>query len=246
VLTQQSARDKLHLVAVEVFYLTLWRDIMSLELNAIKRDDMGKGASRRLRHANKLPAIIYGGDGGSVAITLEQKDIQHELPNEDFYSQVLTLNVEGAKEDVLLRDIQHHPYKMEVMHMDFTRIDADQVVHVHTPLHFVGDENSPGIKQEGGVVSHVLNEVEMECLPKNIPQFIEVDLSEMHVGDIIHLSDLNLPEGVAVLALKQGEEHDTAVVSMHTRKGGSDDEEEAEEDAAAGTESEEGSDNAES
>ncbi len=198
---------------------------MSLELNATKRDDTGKGASRRLRHANKLPAIIYGGKTGSLSITLEQKDVQHKLPNEDFYSQVLTLNIDGTIESVLLRDIQHHPYKMEVMHMDFTRIDAKHVVHVHTPLHFAGDEDSPGIKQEGGVVSHVINEVELECLPKNIPQHIDVDLSEMHVGDIIHLSDLKLPEGVEVLALKQGEEHDTAVVSMHTRKVVSDEEE---------------------
>jgi len=201
---------------------------MSLELIATKRDDKGKGASRRLRHANKLPAVVYGGNKEPVSITLEQKDVQHKLPNEDFYSQVLTLNIDGEKEDVLLRDIQHHPYKIDVLHMDFARIDALHVVHVHTPLHFVGEENSPGIKQEGAVVSHVLNEVEMECLPKNIPQFIEVDLSEMHLGDIIHLSDLNLPEGVAVLALKQGEEHDTAVVSMHARKGGGADEEEEE------------------
>ncbi len=199
---------------------------MSLELNATKRDDTGKGASRRLRHANKLPAIIYGGKKEPLSITLDQKDIQHELPNEDFYSQVLTLSVDGTTESVLLRDIQHHPYKMEVMHMDFTRVDEKHVVHVHTPLHFAGDENSPGIKQEGGVVSHVMNEVELECLPKNIPQHIDVDLSEMHVGDIIHLSDLKLPEGVEVLALKQGEEHDTAVVSMHTRKVVDDTEEE--------------------
>ena len=205
---------------------------MSLVLNATKRDDMGKGASRRLRHAKKLPAVVYGGTREAVSITLEQKDVQHELPSEDFYSQVLSLNIDGSKEDVLLRDIQHLPYKQEVLHMDFIRVDAKQVVHVHTPLHFVGEENSPGIKQEGGVVSHIVNEVEMECLPKNIPQFIEVDLSEMHVGDIIHLTDLNLPEGVEVLALKQGEEHDTAVCSMHARKGGGDEEEETAEVAA--------------
>jgi large subunit ribosomal protein L25 len=191
---------------------------MSLSLNATLRDDMGKGASRRLRHTNKLPGIVYGAGKDPVSITLEQKDVQHELPNEDFYSQILSLSIDGKAEDVLLRDIQHHPYKQEVMHMDFVRIDPKHVVHVHTPLHFVGEEESPGIKTEGGVVSHVMMEVEMECLPKNIPQHIEVDLSGMHVGDIIHLSDLNLPEGVEVLALKQGEEHDSAVVTMHARK----------------------------
>ena len=208
-----------------------------IELNATRRDDTGKGASRRLRRARKLPAIVYGGKKEPMAITLEQKDVLHELDNEDFYAQVLSLNIDGEKEDVLLRDIQHHPYKIDILHVDFVRIDADHVVHVHTPLHFVGEENSPGVKQEGGVVSHILNEVEMECLPKNIPQFIEVDLSEMHVGDIIHLSDLKLPEGVQVLALKQGEEHDTAVVSMHARKGGSDAADEGEEDGDSSEES---------
>ena len=191
---------------------------MSLELNATLRDDMGKGASRRLRHANLLPAIVYGTGKDPVSITLLQKDIQHKLPNEDFYSQVLSLNIEGKAEDVLLRDIQHHPYKQEVMHMDFIRIDAKKVVHVHSQLHFVGEDKSPGVKTEDGVINHVIVEVELECLPKNIPQFIEVDLSEMHVGDIVHLSDLKLPSGVEILALKQGEEHDTAVASMHVRK----------------------------
>ena len=217
---------------------------MSLTLNATLRDDMGKGASRRLRHANKLPAIVYGTGKDPVSITLEQKDVQHELPNEDFYSQVLSLNIEGKPEDVLLRDIQHHPFKQEVMHMDFIRIDQKQVVHVHTPLHFINEEVSPGIKSEGGVVSHVVMEVEMECLPKNIPQHIEVDLSQMHVGDIIHLSDLKLPENVEILALKQGEEHDSAVVTMHTRKVAEEVEEEAPEaPAAPEAKADEGDDN---
>ena len=191
---------------------------MSLELNATLREVKGKGASRRLRHAKTLPAIVYGSGKDPVSITLLQKDVQYRLPDEHFYSQVLSLNIEGKAEDVLVRDIQHHPYKMEVMHMDFIRIDAKKVVHVFSQLHFVGEDVSPGIKSEDGVINHVLTEVELECLPKNIPEFIEIDLSEMHVGDVVHLSDLKLPEGVEVLALKQGEEHDTAVVGMHVRK----------------------------
>ncbi len=191
---------------------------MSFELNATLRDDMGKGASRRLRRAKKLPAVVYGSSKDAISITLEQKEIQYNLPDEQFYSQVLSLNIDGKAEDVLLRDIQHHPFKQEVMHMDFIRVDANKVVHVFSQLHFVGEEVSPGVKTEDGVVNHVIVEVELECLPKNIPEFIEVDLSEMHVGDVIHLSDLKLPEGVSVLALKQGEEHDTAVVGMHVRK----------------------------
>jgi large subunit ribosomal protein L25 len=191
---------------------------MSLELNATLREDMGKGASRRLRHAKQLPAIIYGGDKDPVSITLMQKDVQHKLPDESFYSQVLSLNVAGTTEDVLIRDIQHHPYKVEVMHMDFVRVDANKPVHVHSQLHFIGEEVSPGAKTEDGVVSHVLIEVELECLPKNIPEFIEVDLSDMHVGDVIHLSDLKMPEGVELLALKHGEDNDSVVASMHARK----------------------------
>ncbi|HEB81980.1 MAG TPA: 50S ribosomal protein L25/general stress protein Ctc [Gammaproteobacteria bacterium] len=216
---------------------------MSLTLNAELREDMGKGASRRLRHAKKLPAIVYGGKKDPVSITLLQKEVQHELPNEDFYSQILSLNIDGKPEDVLLRDIQHHPYKQEVMHMDFVRIDQKQVVHVHTPLHFVGEDSCPGVKTEGGVISHVIMEVEMECLPKNIPQHIEVDLSEMHLGDIIHLSDLKLPEGVEIMALKHGDEHDSAVVSCHARKVIAEEEEtEAPEAPEAEGEAEEGGD----
>ena len=206
---------------------------MSLELNATLREDKGKGASRRLRHANTLPAIIYGGSKDPMSITLLQKDVQHKLPNEDFYSQVLSLVVDGSAEDVLIRDIQHHPYKQEVMHMDFIRVDENKVVHVFSQLHFVGEDVSPGVKTEDGVINHVITEVELECFPKNIPSHIEVDLSEMHVGDIIHLSDLKLPEGVEVLALKQGEEHDTAVVGMHVRKVAVETEDEAPEAPAA-------------
>jgi large subunit ribosomal protein L25 len=191
---------------------------MSISLNATLRDDMGKGASRRLRHANTLPAIVYGAGKDSVSITLQQKDIQHKLPDESFYSQVLSLSIEGKAEDVLIRDIQHHPYKMEVMHMDFVRVDANKVVHIHSQLHFIGEDVAPGVKSEDGVISHVMIEVELECLPKNIPDHIEIDLSEMHVGDVIHLSDLKMPEGVEVLALKHGEEHDSVVASMHVRK----------------------------
>ena len=191
---------------------------MSVILNAELRTDMGKGASRRLRHANKLPAIVYGSGKDPESLTLEQKDVQHELQHEAFYTQVLVLNIGGKKQDVLLRDIQHHPYRQDVLHMDFQRVDAKVEVHVNVPLHFIGEEAAPGVKQEGGAISHLVTEVEVVCLPKDIPEFIDVDLSEMHLGDILHLTDLKMPAGVEVLALKQGEEHDTAVASIHTRK----------------------------
>jgi len=191
---------------------------MSIELNATLREDQGKGASRRLRHANQFPAIVYGSGKDPVSISLLQKDVHHKLPDESFYSQVLALKIDGKTEDVLIRDIQHHPYRMQVMHMDFIRVDAKTAVHVFSQLHYIGEDVAPGVKTEDGVFNHVVTEVEVECLPKDIPEYIEVDLSEMHVGDVIHLSDLNLPKGVEILALKQGEEHDTAVVGMHVRK----------------------------
>ncbi len=191
---------------------------MGISLNATLREGQGKGASRRLRHTNQLPGIVYGAGKDSVSISLLQKDIQHKLPEESFYSQVLSLSIEGKAEDVLIRDIQHHPYKMEVMHMDFIRVDANKPVHIHSQLHFTGEEVSPGVKTDDGVISHVIIEVELECLPKDIPNHIEVDLSEMNIGDVIHLSDLKMPAGVEVLALKHGDDNDSVVASMHVRK----------------------------
>ncbi|MBT8126321.1 MAG: 50S ribosomal protein L25/general stress protein Ctc [Gammaproteobacteria bacterium] len=192
---------------------------MAIVLNAEARTDKGKGASRRLRRANKLPAIVYGAGKDPENLTLLQKDVQHELQHEAFYTQILELNVDGKKQDVLLRDLQHHAYRLDILHIDFQRVEAKKEVHVNVPLHFLNEDVAPGVKQEGGAVSHLITEVEVVCLPKDIPEFIDVDLSEMHMGEIVHLSDLNMPAGVEVFALKQGEEHDTAVANIHARKG---------------------------
>mgnify|MGYP003572227430 FL=1 len=191
---------------------------MSIELNAELRTDTGKGASRRLRHANKIPAILYGAGKDPENLALAQKDVQYELQHEAFFTQVLELNIGGKKQDVLLRDLQHHPYKQDILHMDFQRVEAKKEMHVNVPLHFINEDIAPGVKTEGGAVSHVMSEVEVVCLPKNIPEFIDVDLSELHLGEIVHLSDLKMPAGVEVFALKQGEEHDSAVASIHARK----------------------------
>ncbi len=191
---------------------------MSIELNAELRTDTGKGASRRLRHANKVPAILYGAGKDPENLTLEQKDVQYELQHEAFFTQVLELNIGGKKQDVLLRDLQHHPYKQDILHMDFQRVEAKKEMHVNVPLHFINEETAPGVKTEGGAISHVMTEVEVVCLPKDIPEFIEVDLGELHMGEIVHLSDLKMPAGVEIFALKQGEEHDSAVASIHARK----------------------------
>ena len=192
---------------------------MAIELNATVRDDMGKGASRRLRHANKLPAIVYGAGKDPVNLTLEQKDVQYVLPSEAFYSQILSLNVDGKKEDVLLRDLQHHPYKIDILHMDFVRVDAKVAVHVHVPLHFIGEDVAPGAKA-GGLITHELIEVALDVLPRNLPEFIEVDVSALEVGESLHLSDLPLPEGGSLVELARGEGHDLPVVSIHVRRGG--------------------------
>ena len=209
-----------------------------IELNAELREGKGKGASRRLRHANKVPAILYGVGKDAVSLSLLQKDVQYVLPDETFYSQVLSLKVDGKAEDVLLKDIQHHPYKQIILHMDFQRVDAKKAVHVHIPLHFLGEDVAPGVKHEGGAISHVIMEVEVVCLPKDIPAYIEVDLSEMHLGDILHLTDLKLPEGVEILALTHGDEHehDTAVANIHVRKTVKEDDEADAEAAAAAEE----------
>ena len=191
---------------------------MSIVLNAEMRDDMGKGASRRLRRANKLPAIVYGAGKDPENLTLEQKEVQYHLQNEAFYTQVLELNVGGKKQDVLLRDLQHHPYRQDILHMDLQRVEAKKEVHVNVPLHFINEDIAPGVKQEGGAISHVVTEVVVACLPKDIPEFIDVDLGELHIGEIVHLSDLKMPAGVEVLELRQGEEHDSAVASIHARK----------------------------
>ena len=191
---------------------------MTIELNAELRTDMGKGASRRLRHANKLPAIVYGAGKDPENLTLEQKDVQHELQHEAFFTQILELNIGGKKQDVLLRDLQHHPYRQDILHIDFQRVEAKKEVHSNVPLHFINEEIAPGVKQEGGVISHMMTEVEVVCLPKDIPEFIDVDLGELHLGEIVHLTDLKMPAGVEVFALKQGEEHDSAVASIHARK----------------------------
>lgn len=205
---------------------------MTIEVIAELRTDMGKGASRRLRHAEKMPAIVYGAGKDPVNLTLLQKDVRSYVEEEAFYSSILDLNIDGKKEQVILRDVQHHPYKVDLMHMDFQRIDPKAKMHISVPLHFIGEEKSPGVKTQGGLVSHMANEIEVECLAKDIPEFIEVDMSEMNSGDILHMSDIKLPKGVEIMALKHGEDHDTAICSIHPPKGGSVDEEEAEAPAA--------------
>jgi len=185
-------------------------------LEAQTRHDVGKGASRRLRREKQVPAVVYGGGNDAVAVTLSHDEVYRKLQFEAFFSHILTLNIDGKnKQQAILRDLQRHPFKPRITHMDFQRVQADREIHVRVPLHFLNAEEAVGVRMGGGEVSHLETEVNVACLPRNLPEYIEVDLSELDVGDTIHLSQLVLPEGVSLLDLAHGEEYDYGVVSCH-------------------------------
>ncbi len=196
------------------------------KISATGREAAGKGASRRLRRAASIPAVLYGGNAAPQSIQLEHEKTWLASQNEWFYSSILDLERDGKVQKVLLRDIQRHPYKQIIMHLDFQRVDENQALRAKVPLHFLNQEKSPAGKTAGVVVTHELNEVEVSCLPKDLPEFIEIDLSGLAVGGIVHLSELKLPKGVELPELKLGKEHDVAVVIARHGK------EEAEETAA--------------
>ncbi|WP_435236915.1 50S ribosomal protein L25/general stress protein Ctc [Psychromonas sp. PT13] len=186
---------------------------MSIKLIAKSRTDLGKGASRRLRHADLVPAIVYGAGKEPVSVTFEQKDLRKVEAVEAFYSSVLNLEIDGTSEQVVLKAIQRHAYKERIQHLDLLRIDATQKLTTAVPLHFLNEETAEAVKN-GGVVSRIANEVELSCFAVDLPAFIEVDLSTMAIGDTIHISDLKLPANVESVELSKGEEHDLPVVSI--------------------------------
>jgi large subunit ribosomal protein L25 len=174
---------------------------MTTEISAISRKAQGTGASRRLRKAGRVPGIIYGeGEGTSepVLIDLDQNNLYHSLRKETFHASVLTLDLDGKKEQVLLRDFVMHPFRQQVQHIDFQRVSKNKKIHMKVPFHFTNAETCPGVKQNGGVVSHVMNDLNIACLPADLPEFIEVDLSSLAIGHSIHVSDIKLPKGVEV------------------------------------------------
>ena len=179
-------------------------------INAEIREDVGKGASRRLRRDGKVPAVIYGGHKDPVALTLNQNEMLHETENESFYSSVLEIKVgDGRTQGVIVRDMQRHPYRAMIMHIDFMRVSEKEVIRISVPVHFIGEDDSPAGKASGVVIQHQMTEVEIEALPKDIPEYLEADLSEMDAGDVVLLSQLKLPEGVIIPALAiEDEEHD--------------------------------------
>lgn len=185
---------------------------MKIEISADKRTLQGKGASRRLRGSGKVPAIIYGGNQEAQSIEMDHNNLFHKLKLEAFHASILSLSVGGKVEQVLLRDIQMHPFRQQVLHVDFQRVDQNKKIHMKVPLHFINAEISPGVKTSGGIVTHILTEVDIGCLPKDLPEFISVDLVELTAGHTLHLSDLVLPAGVESVALAKGENLPVATI----------------------------------
>jgi large subunit ribosomal protein L25 len=185
---------------------------MAIEFTAFPRLSEGRGASRRMRRAGKAPGIVYGGTSQPTPIELDHNALFHALRNEAFHSSILTMKLDGAATKVLLRDVQMHPFRNEILHVDFQRVDENRKIHMKVPLHFVNGETSPAVKLNGAIVSHVTTEVDVSCLPKDLPEFIEVDLGQLDVGHSIHVSALKLPPGVTVVTQKTDPVVATAVV----------------------------------
>ena len=185
----------------------------SFELVAEFRDTQGKGASRRLRHQGKVPAILYGGHSDARPLTLSHQKLLILLDNERFYSTILNLKVGDQAQAAILKDVQRHPYKNAIVHIDFQRVEENEKIRISIPLHFTGAAVSPGVKSQGGLVFHMRNETEVSCLPKDLPEFIEVDISGLSLNESIHLSQLKIPEGVTLVDLAKD---DVAVVAIHS------------------------------
>jgi large subunit ribosomal protein L25 len=206
----------------------------AIELTAELRADVGKGASRRLRRLeNKIPAIIYGADEPPQTLSLGVNQLTKAMQAEAFYSQILSVVVDGKAQQAVVRDLHRNPANDRVLHIDFQRISADKEMHVSVPLHFINEDTCVGVKFGGGMITHSLTEVEVSCLPAALPEFIEVDMADVDTGSSVHLSDLVLPEGVTIVALTYGEDRDIPVSSVTVPRGGAEEEELLDEAAAA-------------
>ncbi len=190
---------------------------MQIEINAVKRDAKGTGASRRLRRAGKVPGILYGADKDPISIEFDHKSLFLEFRHEAFHASILTLNLEGNKESVLLRDYQLHPVRNTIQHIDFQRVSASEKIHVKVPFHFINADLAPGVKLGGGIVAHILTEADVSCLAKDLPEFIEVDLANLEMGHSIHLSHIKVASGVEFVQLAHG--NDAAVASIAKTRG---------------------------
>ena len=188
------------------------------DLIAEYRDDMGKGASRRLRRQGKVPAILYGGGRPPRTLAFDQNKVIQQLENESFYSSILNVKVGEKNQAVILKDLQRHPARRQILHMDLQRVVEDEVIRMTVPIHFVNEDIAVGVKQGGGKVSHLMNDIEVVCLPKNLPEYLDIDIADLELDELRYISDIPLPEGVEIPALAQGEEANRPIVSIHIIK----------------------------
>ncbi len=189
---------------------------MKIEIKAKERMSKGTGASRRLRHAGTTPGVLYGGTKDALSLELDTKELFMQFRHEAFHASILTLNLNGKKESVILRDFQMHPVRNNIQHIDFQRINENEKINVKVPFHFTNEDTAPGVKLEGGLVSHIMTEIDISCLPKDLPQYIEVDLGSLAMGDSIHLSEVTIPDGVELTTLT--EENDPVITSISKPK----------------------------
>jgi len=196
----------------------------TITVNAEIRDDSGKGSSRRLRRLSGLiPAVVYGAQKDPQSLTLVHKDIYKQIQDETVFSSVLTLNVAGNEEQVIIKDLQRHPAKDIIMHVDFLRVDVNAAVVVNVPLHFINEDSSQGVKIQGGRITHTATTVEITCLPADLPEFITVDMANVEAGQTVHISDIEFAEGVSSVALSYGADHDASIATIIASKGKSED-----------------------
>jgi len=186
---------------------------VDFELAAEAREASGRAGSRRLRNTGKVPAVVYGGGQPPNAVTLDHNSLVHQMENEGFFTSILTLKVGKDAESVVVKAVQRHPARHQIMHMDLLRVRADEAITLNVPVHFLNEESSVGIKTQGGIADHLLTDVEVSCLPKDLPEFLEIDVTEVELDQILHLSDLKLPEGVTLVALEHGSDH--AMFAIH-------------------------------
>ena len=210
--------------------------MQAYELKAQSRSELGKGASRRLRRSGRIPGTVYGASKEPQSITLSHDEVLHQLDREAFYSSVLTLNVDAQSEQVVVKDLQRHPYKPDILHIDFLRIDEKQKITMRVPLHFMNEQQCVGVKSGGGVISRIMTELEISCLPGDLPEYIDVDMANVNLGESVHLSDIILPEGVEIDALLSGGDASASVATVSLPKGTVEDEEEEQEEMEEGLE----------
>jgi len=212
----------------------------TFRLTADRRGDTGRGANRRLRLRGGVPAVIYGAGKEPLDIELNARELMHQLENEAFYSHILTLTVAGTEERVVLKAMQRHPSQPRLLHLDFLRVDENKAITVRVPLHLVNEDSCVGVKQEGGIISRIITELEVSCLPSRLPEYIEIDIAGLHLGETLHLGDLETPAGVTIYALAHGGDPAQPVVSVHAPRVVVEEEDTAAEQEAAESEAEAG------